>query len=98
MLQCQRSGFQDLETDPDIYKKVRMETSKYVGSYPPVGGHSLNQNQTASSTPTNLNGIQPQQNGAVYARAPRHGSAEGDQLLPERNPYRPYLPSKSNIS
>ncbi|KAG7005124.1 hypothetical protein G7Y79_00021g049910 [Physcia stellaris] len=42
-----------------------------------------------SGRTTELNGIQPQQNEAVYARA--LGNGEGDQLLPESNPYHPYL-------
>lgn len=79
-----------------------MESSRYIGNYPPIGGRLPNQNQTASSTATYLNSIQPQQNGAIYAGSLSNGAADrsqqSSQLLRQRHPYNPYLPSKSYIS
>ena len=76
-----------------------MATSNYVGSYPPIGRRLSNQNQIASGIPTDLDGIEPQQNGAIYAVPLEHGavvrSHQGDQLFREHHPYSRYLPSKS---
>lgn len=56
-----------------------METSRYVGMYPPIGGRLLNQNQTTSGTTTNLNGTQPLEKRVMNERPSRHDGSDGTQ-------------------